>query len=110
MKKNILFILIFLLTGCVSGHYYDVDHIENGTLRIVLDGVEAKAVYFASSLDSYQLHVTERIDDNSWAIRVPADKTFKYFYIVDGVVYIPPCIMREADDFGSGNCIYIPGM
>ena len=32
------------------------------------------------------------------------------FYIVDGAVYLPQCRLKEQDDFGSANCLYIPGM
>jgi len=32
------------------------------------------------------------------------------FLIADGVIYLPPCRFKEYDDFGTENCIYIPGM
>ena len=110
MKKTIMLILILMIMGCAGRHYYHEDRSENGTVQFVLNGLEAEAVYFAYSLDNYQLHPTERTNDETWAIHVSGDKTFKYFYLVDGTVYIPPCTLRETDDFGSENCIYVPGM
>jgi hypothetical protein len=41
---------------------------------------------------------------------VPKDVEFRYFYIVDGVVYVPLCTSEEYDDFGSEICIYVPDM
>ena len=107
MKKTALAIILLVFSGCGSGHYYRV---EEGTVSIYLNGSEATLVYFASSLDGYELHKADRIDDDTWEIRVPSDNEFKYFYIVDGVVYVPPCRMTEKDDFGSENCIFVPGM
>ena len=107
MKKIAFVILLFVLAGCGGGHYYKV---EEGTASIYLNAADANSVFFASSLDSYKLHEAYRIDDDTWEVRIPADNEFKYFYIVDGVVYVPACRMTEEDDFGSENCIYEPGM
>ena len=107
MKKTTFVILLFLITGCGGGHYLKV---EEGTVSIYLNAADANSVFFASSLDNYKHHEAYRIDDDMWEVRVPADKGFKYFYIVDGVVYVPGCRMTEMDDFGSENCIYEPEM
>ena len=107
MKKAALAILLLVFAGCGAGHYYKV---EEGTVSIFLNGSEANLVYFASSLDGYKLHEADRVDDGTWKVQVPSYNEFKYFYIVDGVVYVPACRMTEKDDFGSENCIYVPGM
>ncbi len=107
IKVSVLFAFFCVLTGCGARHYYIIN---SGLVEIYLRGVEATQVFFVCSADGYQRHEAKRIDDQTWEIRVPADKEFKYFYIVDGVVYVPACRMTEADDFGAINCIYDPQM
>ncbi len=108
MKRYVLFLVVGLLplAGC-AGHYYTV---RGDNVHIHLKRPTAEVIYFASSLDGYELHKTKRIDDMTWEVIVPAGAEFRYFYIVDGVVYLPPCRFKEQDDFGSENCIYIPEM
>ena len=107
MKRVALVIIFLAFASCGGGHYYSV---EQGTVSLYLNRSEASLVYFATSLDGYELHEATRIDDDTWEAQVPSDNEFKYFYIVDGVVYVPACRMREKDDFGSENCIYVPKM
>ena len=108
MKRYVFLIVavLFGLSGCAS-HYYEV---KGDTLHIHLKKPYAKVVYFASSLDGYELHRARRIDDKTWEVTVPADAEFRYFYIVDGVLYLPSCKFKEQDDFGSENCLYIPDL
>jgi len=107
MKKITFAIFFLVLTACSAGHYYEV---KEATLSLYLRKDDANRVLFASSLDGYQLHEAIKIHNGTWQVRVSAKKEFKYFYIVDGIVHVPPCRMREIDDFGSENCIYVPGM
>jgi len=97
---------ILILSGC-STHYYRV---KDDVVYIHLKMPEAKTVYFASSLDGYRLHRIEKANDKSWIHKVSSSAEFKYFYVVDGKVFLPQCMLSEADDFGSNNCIYEPGM
>jgi len=108
MKKCIPLLLISMLvfTGC-AGHYYRKN---NDTLSIFLKMPAARHVYFLSALDGYKPRKAIRISGQTWQIDVPAQNEFRYFYKVDGKVYLPNCRMKEQDDFGSRNCIYIPGM
>ncbi|MEJ2099261.1 MAG: hypothetical protein P8X68_04710 [Desulfobacterales bacterium] len=108
MKKCLLFLMSALLifTGC-AGHYYRKN---NGTLSIFLKMPNARRVYFLSSLNGYKPQKAIRVNDRTWQIDAPAQTEFKYFYKVDGKVYLPNCRLKEQDDFGSQNCIYIPGM
>jgi hypothetical protein len=108
MKRPCL-LLIFVsvvLAGCAV-HEYGV---RNNELYIGLNKPDAKTVYFASSLDGFSLHRTERLSSNKWQIIIPAGRELRYFYIIDGLMYTPPCRFKERDDFGTENCIYVPGM
>ncbi|MBW2741717.1 MAG: hypothetical protein JRE64_23385 [Deltaproteobacteria bacterium] len=71
---------------------------------------DARAVYLAFSLDWFELIKAKKNGDGTWEVTVPKDVEFRYFYIVDGVVYVLLCTFKEYDDFGSGNCIYVPSM
>jgi hypothetical protein len=108
MNKCIPFFMISMLvfTGC-AGHYYRKN---NDTLSIFLKMPAARQVTFLSSLDGYKPRKAVRISGQTWQIDAPAQNEFRYFYKVDGKVYLPNCRMKEQDDFGSRNCIYIPGM
>ena len=97
---------IMVLAGCAK-HYYSVD---KDSVDIYLEVTEAERVYFLSSLDGYKPHKAEQIDHKTWQVNVQSNMAFKYFYTVDGEVYVPPCTLKENDDFGAQNCIYIPGM
>jgi hypothetical protein len=107
MKKSAYIVFLLVLTGCWGGHHYQE---KNGMVSIYLKEADADKVSFASSLDGYKLHEADKINDDTWVVRVPSSKEFKYFYIVDGDVYVPACRITEKDDFGSENCIYVPGM
>ncbi len=108
MKTHVLLIgaIMLILSGCTS-HYYKV---KEDMVHIYLKRPNAKDVFFVSSLDGYELHKARHGNDRIWEAKVPAHREFKYFYIVDGVVYLPPCRVKETDDFGSESCIYVPDM
>jgi len=106
MKRCLLLFMVslFFFSGC-AGHYYR----KNGdTVRIFLKKPDAQQVYFFSSLDGYKPRKAMRVDNGTWQISAPAQTEFKYFYRVDGAVYLPACRLKEQDDFGSKTCIYIP--
>ena len=108
MKRLALFLaaLVLSASGCASHSH----RVRGDTLYLRLRRPHAKVVSFACSLDGYELHKAEKIDRTTWLVTVPAGLEFKYFYVVDGGLYLPPCRFRETDDFGSENCIYVPGM
>ena len=103
---RIVFAALFFFSGCAP-HYYRV---TGDMVHIYLKKPEATVVQFASSRDGFKLHKARRIDSETWEITTRASGEFRYFYIVDGAVYLPQCRFRENDDFGSANCLYIPGM
>jgi hypothetical protein len=100
----IIFSMLLFTYGCAN-HYYKS---RNDSLYIYLKKPKAESVFFLSSIDGYKYHKAERIDRKTWEVRVPVKKEFKYFYIVDGEPFVPECRYREADDFGSINCVYVP--
>lgn len=108
MKILALFLasLVLVASGCTSHSH----RLKSDTLYLYLKRPHAKVVSFACSLDGYELHKAEKIGRTTWQIAVPAGVEFRYFYIVDNLIYLPPCKFRETDDFGSENCIYVPGM
>ena len=108
MKRYLVFVMISLLvlSGCAS-HYYRKN---DDTVSIFLKKTAAKQVLFLSSLDGYKPRKATRVDEETWQIITSAKNEFKYFYNVDGAVYLPECRLKEQDDFGSQICIYIPGL
>ena len=106
MKIRILFLLILLivLSGCAR-HYYMS---KADTLYIYLKDPKAASVLFLYSDDGYRSHTAHKVGKQTWEVKVPANREFKYFYIIDGKPFIPDCQYMEADDFGSHNCIYVP--
>ena len=100
-------VIIFIgLSGCIPKHYTR-NSLDSVTLYLRLPGVST--VQFASSLDHYQVHDTQKNTLGSWAISVPLSAEFKYFYIVDGSVHLPDCRFKEHDDFGEAK-LYLPSM
>ena len=98
-------LLAALLAGCAS-----IPFTRDGSQSVILylKKPDARKVQFASSLDNFQLHDTRRTASGRWEIRMPGNREFSYFYIVDGRNYVPDCRYQETDDFGSKNCVYLP--
>jgi hypothetical protein len=100
-----LAVVAFYLAGCAATHYHER---QSDRVTFYLKVPEARGVVFASSLDAYSPHLASRADGSRWVVSVAAGSEFRYFYIVDGAVYVPECKFYEKDDFGSRNCIYVP--
>jgi hypothetical protein len=102
----ILLLVVTMVTGC-STHYLRV---ENGQAYLYLKAPHADSVMFASSLDRFQWRSAEKLDSRTWQVAIPKDIPQTYIYLVDNQIVVPDCRFREKDDFGSENCIYVPGM
>ena len=98
----IAFFMIFT-TGCVTHN----QQIQGNKLAFYLKKTNARQVFLVTSLDDFKPRKAIPIDDQ-WLVLLPADKTFRYYYLVDGKIFLPPCKMKENDDFGSENCIFDP--
>ncbi|MGD8271753.1 MAG: hypothetical protein PVH74_09320 [Desulfobacterales bacterium] len=99
-----LFSALLLTFGCASQFY----RVEDDQVTFYLDLPAAQQVEFAYSLDEFRLHSVPKKRAGTWEISVPADIEFRYFFMVDGALYLPGCDIREADDFGYENCIFDP--
>lgn len=107
-RIGLLAAMLLVLYGCAVGrHYY---YRENQDVRFYLYAPGVDRVYFLSSLDAFRPHPARSVGIGGWTIRRPAAGEFRYFFILDGEVYVPPCRFREKDDFGSENCVYQPEM
>lgn len=103
-----LFLTTLLLTGlsgCASSHYVEK---EADSLTFFLQLPGAARVQFASSVDKYLFHDAVEKKPGIWQVTAPLSPELKYFYVVDGSVYLPECQFKETDDFGSKNCLYLP--
>ena len=107
MKRLILQIaaVALCLTGCAAAHYQER---EPGRVTFYLRAPGAEKVEFVSSLDAFNPHRARRLEGSRWAVTVATNTEFRYFYIVDGAVFLPECEMYEKDDFGSRNCVFVP--
>ena len=107
MKRRVLYLtgVALYLAGCAATHYYKL---QSDRVTFYLNAPGAKGVVFASSLDAYSPHLASNVGGSRWVVSAAAGSEFRYFYIVDGAVYIPECKFYEQDDFGSRNCVYVP--
>jgi len=96
----------FCLAGCAATHYHER---QSERVTFYLRAPGAKKVEFVSSLDAYNPHRASKLSGSRWAVAVATHAEFRYFYIVDGAVYLPECELYEKDDFGSRNCVFVPG-
>lgn len=97
--------LIAVTTGCAT-HYQQV---RDGAIFLYLNKPDAEQVLFACSLDGFKPQTAVN-EDGRWVVSRPSVAPFRYFYVLDGQVYIPNCQMKENDDFGSENCLFDPQM
>ena len=96
----------FCLAGCKAIHYHER---QSERVTFYLRAPDVKKVVFVSSLDAYNPHRASKLSGSRWAVTVVSNSEFRYFYILDGSVYLPKCEFYEKDDFGSLNCVYLPG-
>lgn len=98
-----LAILTLMLASC-SIHYQKK---SGESVILYLKDPDAKTVTLHCSLNGFEGQIPGNNKGN-WVVSLPADESFRYFYKVDGKVFLPPCSLRENDDFGSSNCIFEP--
>ena len=104
MTRLLLIAGFMLLTAGCSTHYY---RIKADMLEIYLNKPDARRVIFACSLDDFRQHEVRNLGGR-WVVSVQSKDPFRYFYMIDGKLFLPPCRLKEKDDFGSENCIFDP--
>ena len=104
---SILFVCIALATAGCATHYHRV---ENGRAYLFLKAKKAESVLFASSVDRFQWRSADKISSDTWRVTLSADIPQSYIYLVDDRPVVPDCRFKEKDDFGSENCVYLPGL
>ena len=106
MNRYFVFTTLFIimLSGCAPKHFVEKN---TSTLTFYLRIPEANRVQFAASFDHYILHDVQQNNRGSWQIKIPMTSELKYFYIVDGLIFIPECRFKEKDDFGAETCLYL---
>lgn len=107
MKIQILKLAVAasLLASCAATHYQVQ---QSDRVTFYLKAPQAHGVVFVSSLNDYRPHPASKTSGSRWVVTIEANSEFRYFYLVDGTVYVPECKFYEKDDFGSRNCIYVP--
>ena len=107
MKKLILQLtaIVICLSGCAAAHYHER---QSGRVTLYLKAPGAAKVEFVSSLDAFNPHRADRLEGSRWAVTLATNSEFRYFYIVDGDVFLPECEFYEKEDFGSRNCVFVP--
>lgn len=100
--------LVGMLSGCAT-HYYRSDA---GQTSLYLRLSQAHEVILFTSADGYAPHPARRTGVK-WVNTLPnahlLGREVRYFYRVDGELFIPACRYREKDDFGQENCIFHSG-
>lgn len=104
--RFVLILLVLSLGGCRS-HYYKID---GNQVYLYLKNPEARTVELCGSFDGFKEHGARKVDDETWAVRIPLQAEFVYFYLVDDHFFLPPCRFKEKDDYGSENCIFVGEM
>jgi hypothetical protein len=103
-----LIVSMAAVIGCAARQPLYTIEADRLTIRVELP--ETEAVLFASSLDDFRLRNAQLVSERVWEIVQPADRTFTYFFMVGGRPYVPKCRLTEADDFGTRNCLFVPGL
>ena len=104
MTRLLLILSFMLLAAGCSTHYY---RITADIVELYLNKPDAQRVIFAYSLDDFKPHEANNLDGR-WVVSVQRKDQFRYFYMIDGELFLPPCQLKEKDDFGSENCIFDP--
>lgn len=106
IRQPILLIpaVLLIIYGCLSHH----QRIKTDRVELFLKKPDAKEVKIAYSLDRFTPHEAQKSSGSTWVASVPTTSEFRYFYIVDGAVFLPECSYTEEDDFGSKNCVFQP--
>ncbi len=102
---SIVLLPFLIFIGCAS-HFYRTDE-DSVVLHLRIQNTDSVILF--TSADGFLPNAAERRGD-TWVNRIPSNRQFSYFYKLNGEIYTPDCPFKEVDDFGSENCIYVPGL
>lgn len=105
--KYLLVLSILTLTACAPVHY---TRVQGNLVSLYLTREDAVEVLLFSSANGYRPLLASKIENDTWAVSVDYQDEFEYFYKVDGKVVVPDCELKVNDDFGSQNCVFLPGL
>ena len=91
-----------ICAGCAAHSYRH----QGDRLILSLKNLKAREVYFYHNLDGFQQRKAVRKAKGIWEVSIAAERSFTYFYRVDGKIFVPDCELKESDDFGSENCVF----
>jgi hypothetical protein len=94
-----------LMTGGCSSHYHAI---RDGHVDLYLKAPHVQSVSLVISGNTFEQVPAARNQVGDWKVTLTKKSEFKYFYLVDGKVYLPDCRLKERDDFGADNCIFSP--
>jgi hypothetical protein len=104
-RRTILILAAVLWAGGCCDHYHVM---RDGRTEIYLKAPQAQSVALVMSGDSFEQVHAARTRFGTWKVTLNRTTEFTYFYLVDGKVYLPDCLLKERDDFGAENCVFTP--
>lgn len=107
LRLLIILVVSLAFMGCTN---HSFQQRSDEAVRFSLHQPDAEEVLFCSSLDGFLRHPASRDAQGMWSRQVHVDREIRYFFLADGRVVLPDCMMMADDDFGSKNCIYAPEM
>jgi hypothetical protein len=105
VKKWAITILAAVFSVGCSAHYHTIC---NGQAEVYLKAPGAQSVFLVVSGAVFEKVPAVRTQPDTWKVTLDRAYEFKYFYLVDGTVYLPDCLLKERDDFGADNCVFSP--
>ncbi|SDO65335.1 hypothetical protein [Desulforhopalus singaporensis] len=102
---ELMILLVLTMTLCSCATYRS--GLNGREITLVLNNPHARQVTFFSSLDNFYGQKLQN-QKGLWKITVATTTAFRYFYIIDDNIYLPPCPLQEQDDFGEKNCVFEP--
>ncbi len=98
--------LLFAASGCQHQQLNIAPRAQG--VDLILNAPGARTVQLVTSLKQFAPLAANEIESGRWHVYLPENMPFRYYYRIDGHIFLPDCRQREMDDFGSQNCIYDP--
>ncbi len=96
-------LVLFTAGGCAS-HFTSTP--TKDSVELLLSKPFARQVLLFPSSNNFTPLVAVKKKTGYWSVTITNEDHFSYFYMVDNIVYVPDCQIKELDDFGGTNCLY----